>query len=177
MKPKVKPQKFITTIHSEISSYINWSISQARRWLREAAESKEGAICPCCGTFNKVYHRKIPVNTVKALFKLYQLNSREPRAYHSRDFTGSHSGGDFAKIASLGLLSKVKNNNIKKKESGYWNITEAGKEFCRGESLIQEKLVIYHNELTGTEGALKSIRDFWPEFDYSELSQEGGLSC
>jgi len=143
------------------------------RWLREAAESKEGAICPCCGSFNKVYHRKISLNTVKSLFKLYKLNSLEPKAYHSRDFTGSHSGGDFAKIAALGLLSKVKNNNEKKKDSGYWNITEEGKKFCRGESLIQEKLVIYHNELKGTEGGLKSIRDFWPEFDYRELMNGG----
>lgn len=143
------------------------------RWLREAAESKEGAICPCCGNFDKVYHRKIPLNTVKSLFRLYKLNSLEPKAYHSRDFTGSHSGGDFAKIAALGLLSKLKSNNEKKKDSGYWNITEEGKEFCRGESLIQEKLVIYHNELKGTEGDLKSIRDFWPEFDYRELMNGG----
>ena len=88
------------------------------RWLREAAESKEGAICPCCGTFNKVYHRKIPLNTVKSLFRLYKLNSREPKAYHSRDFTGSHSGGDFAKIAALGLLSKVKTITRRRKILG-----------------------------------------------------------
>lgn len=169
----MEPKKFITKIPTEVSYYINWSIRRASEWLEEAAESKEGAICPCCGTFNKVYHRKIPLNTVKSLFRLYKLNSREPKAYHSRDFTGSHSGGDFAKIAALGLLSKVKNNNEKKKDSGYWNITEEGKKFCRGESLIQEKLVIYHNQLKGTEGDLKSIRDFWPEFDYRDLMNGG----
>ena len=106
----MKPKEFITTIPSDITSYINWSISQARRWLREAAESR-----PEFDYSELMNHRKIPENTVKSLFKLHQLNSREPRAYHSREFTGSHSGGDFAKIAALGLFSKVKNNNTKKK--------------------------------------------------------------
>tara|TARA_R110002167_G_scaffold6763_1_gene31941 strand:+ start:8059 stop:8562 length:504 start_codon:yes stop_codon:yes gene_type:complete len=161
-----KPQQFN-------SSELFPLLDDARTWLPEAAESREGAICPCCFEFNKVYHRTIPVNTVKSLFKLHQLNSQEARAYHSREFTESHSGGDFAKIAALGLFSKVKNLSTKKKESGYWYITESGKEFCRGDSLIQEKLIIYHNQLIGTEGTFKSIRDFWPEFDYSELMING----
>ena len=145
------------------------TLADAREWLPAAAESTRGAICPCCLEFNKVYRRKIPFSTIKALFNLYQLNENMPGEYHSREFTGSHSGGDFAKIAALGLFQKVLNKDTQKKHSGYWLITDAGKRFCRGELSIQERLIIYHNELTGTSGEFKFISDFWPNFDYGEL--------
>jgi hypothetical protein len=145
------------------------TLDDAREWLPKAAESTEGAICPCCLEFNKVYRRKIPFSTIKALFNLYQLNENMAGEYHSREFTGSHSGGDFAKIAALGLFSKVRSKDSSKKHSGYWFITEEGKRFCRGDLSIRERLIIYHNELIATSGEFKFISDFWPNFDYGEL--------
>jgi hypothetical protein len=156
------------------SDYAHPFLTDARRWLPQAAASKEGAICPCCGEFNKVYHRKIPLSTIQSLFRLYKLNENMAGAYHSRDFTGSHSGGDFAKIAALGLFSKELNEDTQKNCSGYWYITEAGKQFCRGTLNIREKLVIYHNELIDTEGEFKLIHEFWSGFDYGEMMNDDG---
>tara|TARA_R110000803_G_scaffold177937_1_gene240352 strand:+ start:2482 stop:2985 length:504 start_codon:yes stop_codon:yes gene_type:complete len=151
------------------------TLDEAISWLPSASESKEGALCPCCLKFNKVYHRNISISTIKALFRLYRLNENMAGSYHSREFTASHSGGDFAKVASLGLFHKIRNEDTKKKHSGYWLITDSGKEFCRGKLQIQEKLVIYQNKLVGTEGEFKYISDFWPNFDYGEMMNNGSI--
>ena len=147
------------------------TLQQAKDWLAHSVEDPEGAICPCCERFDKVYSRKINNSSIRALASLHRYSRTGDAYHHYSDFVAKFQHGDFPKLQWLGLLERAPQDDKNKKTSGMYRITGRGRAFVRGEVAIPERVVLYHNVLVGTDGDQKYIKDFWPDFNYAELMQ------
>ena len=151
------------------------TLTAATDWLVENAEQPQGAICPCCGRFDKIYNRKVSQTMIRDLSGLYRYTKRHGEGfYHYKLFMpGTTRCGDFGKLALIGLLEQPVNTDAAKHTSGLWKITEKGKAFVESKLSIPERMIIYHGELIETAGISRGIRGFWPEFNYTELMTTG----
>ena len=136
-------------------------MDDARKWLWREVREPGGAICPCCQRFDKVYRRKIPAPAIRALIKLYQLG---PGAHPYDAFLGYSDGGEFARLAHLGLVRNV---------GSAYEILNRGKAFVEGRRSIPKSIVLYHNALLSVSVEERWIGDFYPLFDYHELMNTG----
>ncbi len=145
-------------------------LGEAQEWHARAVLEPEGAICPCCGRFDKVYHRKINAAAIRNICALYRHTLREgPGYYHYKEFMSGFAGWDVTKFMHLGLVERASNDDKTKQTSGRYAITEAGMAFVRGQIQIPDRLTFYHNELIETSDELKTIDELWPDFNYAEL--------
>lgn len=149
------------------------TIEEARDWLQRAASTSEGAVCPCCDRFDKVYKRKINKASVGDLLALYRLSMQKGlRLWHySKFMPGTIRHGDFAKFRHLDMIERGDPEDTKKKTSGCYRITAVGMRFCRGEIAIPERIVLYHDQLLGMEGERRKVTDLFPDFNYRDLMQ------
>ena len=147
------------------------TLAEAKEWLLDAAAEKEGAICPCCGRFDKIYNRKINLASVKVLARLYWVSKRNGGGYyHYSDFINGQTGRDFgAYFVPLGLVERAEKTDDSKRTSGMYRITEAGNAFVEGRIKIPERVILHHNKPLGVSQEQSYIYDFWPEFNYREL--------
>jgi hypothetical protein len=147
------------------------NIEDARSWLQRAANTNEGATCPCCDRFDKVYRRRINKAAVADLISLYKVSKRHGfKVYHYSTFMpGTIRHGDFAKFRHLDMIDRPDPASTKKKTSGCYRITKQGAMFCEGKVAIPERIVLYHDELIAVEGDRRLVTDLFPNFDFTEL--------
>ena len=151
-------------MNSEMESDLFTTLDQAKAWLQ--VEAVDGAICPCCQRFDKVYRRKVSKSMVQRLCDLY----RHPGWHEHLDFVQHPTlGRDYTLFRFIDLLEMAEPDSLAKKTSGTYRILEKGKLFCEGELPIPEALIIYHNELIGVSPETKMVHEIWPDFNYSEL--------
>ena len=146
------------------------TLDESKGWLQENVD--DGAICPCCHRLDKVYNRKVSISMVSRVFDLYRYATTHGAAgWHShRSFVSDQTvGRDFPLLRFIGLLDMEDSRDKSKKTSGSYRINLKGVQFCRGDLMIPERLIIYHNELIGVSTEEKHIQDFWPNFNYQEL--------
>jgi len=156
-------------MNSEMESDLFTTLDQAKAWLQ--VEAVDGAICPCCQRFDKVYRRKVCKSALSNLTQLYSLSvQRGFDFYHYTEFfAGKVFPGDMARLSFIGLVERADADDDNKKSSGMYKITPKGGSFVLGYSSIPELLIFYHNELIGVSPETKTIGQFWPDFNYSEL--------
>lgn len=86
---------------------------------------------------------------------------------------GVKGGGDLGKLVHWGLVEpKPRDQNPKKRSSGYWRPTRRGVAFARGQSYEPRAVYLYHNELVPPPKAEPpiTIRDVLPDgFDYEAI--------
>jgi len=154
------------------------SLSEAREWLQKANKTGPGALCPCCNQFDKIYNRPINISCVKVLANLYRYTRiHGPAYYHYTKFQVSRVGWEFACFFRLlELVERAQNTETMKKTSGMYAITQDGMAFVENKIAIPERLLLYHDQLVGTLGQEKFIRQFWPTFDYEKLMQDGSVN-
>lgn len=157
---------------------LEQTISQAKAAFFEKAR-REGAKCPCCGCFGKVYKRKIHSGMAAILVLLYRFQSRGythvltlVNATTSPAVAAAIGGGDFAKLRYWGLIEeelKVGTRG-KKKGSGLWRITGLGARFVEGGNTVSRYAWVYNNGFLGFHGEQISIYDaLGDKFSYGEL--------
>lgn len=150
------------------------TLRQARDWA--AAKANEGARCPCCTRFVKIYKRKITSSMAYALIILYRHDCRYPGNWVelSTFFAGLPNLDPRTAIAvrsnstALGLWGLIEENPA---NSEHYRITDLGRKFV-GEAITVPKYVYnYDNrplapvsvEQVDIRGALAD------KFDYEEL--------
>jgi len=145
------------------------TLSEAQRWLEQARETPEGALCPCCDKFDKVYNRRLTISGIRSLVALYRYSRRHgPGPHHWRDFV-RHTQGEFTRLKHIGLIDTGSRIPPHKKTSGCWAITEIGRAFVEQRMAIPERMLLRSDELLGTTGPDHYIDHYWPGFDYREL--------
>jgi len=145
------------------------TLQKARYDLKQGWKTPHGAICSCCGQNVKLYPRSISGHQAKMLCKLYRLCDGNSR-YHHRSLITKDNSGDLAKMAFWGLIEEGVNEDVKKKNSGNWRITERGRLFARGEIRIPRTVFIFNKLKREESSNVVSIHDVWKErFDYREL--------
>jgi len=145
-------------------------------WFKNI-EKTEPTSCPHCHQPTNVYRRPISAIVARTLIKLYYLDQRDPEKpwHHIKELYRDR--GDWAKLKFFGLIEEAANDNVKKKTSGLWKITEAGRNFVLGKiHLPKYALVRWNSELIGFAGNAVTIRicvEAKNQFSYDKLMNEG----
>lgn len=145
------------------------TLEQARQWLRDQVE--DGAVCPCCSQFAKVYRRKITGSIAAVLIAMYRLHRAGQEWVYMPDL---RSRGQDEVIARHWFLIE-KDEELQREDgstrTGWWRLTATGTRFVRGELLIPKYARVYNGRRLGYDDTeLVSIRDcLGTRFNYDEL--------
>jgi hypothetical protein len=154
------------------------TLEEAKRWLRE--RFSEGADCPCCNQFVKLYKRKLNGSMSLALIYIYKYFESNPAeqwlhvpSYLSRIISGATvRGGDWSKLRYWGLIEDQKGTRDDGSERvGNYRITEEGKKFVQGLTRVPRHVFLYNQEpVKRRDEETTSIQESLGEdFNYNEL--------
>lgn len=152
--------------------YMLPTLAAAQEWLSTAIDSPDGAICPCCARFDKVYGRLIHLSIIKNLVSLYRHahRCRQPWHHYAEWMSKGAYNPDVAILRHIGVINRAPIDwHPSKKSSGMYALTQRGREFVEGNARLPERLHLYHDELLYVSGDEKTISELWPEFNYHEL--------
>jgi hypothetical protein len=142
------------------------TLGDARAALRELVY--EGACCPCCTQFAKVYPRTIHSTMARELIRCYRAAGTD--WFHVPTVIG-HNGGDLLKTRYWALMEEEK--DIRRDDggrAGYWRITPIGEAFIRRELLVPKRAWVYDNRRIKLDGPDVSVVDcLGKKFNYNEL--------
>lgn len=151
-----------------MNPYDDWSLEDAKAWLRERLN--DGATCPCCQQRAQIYRRKINSGMARALLEQWRVARQD--VVHTRglwkDYT--HEGGQ---LAWWGLIEQDPMRRDDGGKSGWWRITDDGRRFIHNRLLVPKYARIYDSRLMGFDHTKQvSIIDaLGTRFDYHELMQ------
>jgi hypothetical protein len=149
------------------------TIKEAKAYLR--ANFEKGIDCPCCRQFVKLYKRKLNSGMAVTLLRIYNESKGDEEKWipvkeflRINKYKNSH---DWTLLKHWGLLEEkehIENNTTK--SSGYWKITEKGKEFVMNKISVPNKVHIYNNIVLGfSEDKTTIIESLGKHFNYKEL--------
>lgn len=141
-------------------------LGEARAWLREQVRH-DGAKCPVCRQFAKVYRRSINSAMARGLIVCWRAARQEP--FHLPTVIG-HLAGDHAKLRYWGLLDEENREREDGGRAGWYRITDDGLAFVQGVGTVPKYALIYDSQLLGLDGPDVTIRDaLGARFDLREL--------
>lgn len=142
------------------------TLGEARALLRDLVD--EGAECPCCRQFAKVYKRKIHSRMARDLIQFY-------RAHwggwgHSTETLGA-TAPDFVKLAYWGLVEAMPGEREDgSSRVGLWRVTPKGVNFLFARITVPKYARIYDGRCLGFTGDPVMIGDaLGKKFRYDEL--------
>ena len=124
------------------------TLNEAKTELRK--NWKEGAECPCCTQFVKLYRRTITSSMAAWLIEFFHADlDGDPEGWikvSARDWKYM-KGGDYAKLRHWGLIEAHPDNQEAgapdRKSAGYWRITMHGRDFVRGRCAVRQHVHIF----------------------------------
>ena len=141
------------------------TIEDARAYL--AKNAMEGARCPCCNQMVKLYRRPLTRNMAKVLLEFYRGARHGDGWLHIRRdvFRGHAADGEHAKLRYWGLLEE------RQERSGYWRITERGKQFVEGQILMPRVALVLNGQVLALDRSKQvSFYDvLGKHFDFKEV--------
>lgn len=143
------------------------TLHEARALLRELVD--DGAECPCCRQFAKVYKRKLNAGMSASLIALYRAAGRTVGTFvHGPSVTTNH---EYAQLSWWGLIEEEKVRRPDGGRSGWWCVTPKGEAFLHGEILYGSSHArVYDGRVLGFTGKNITIRDtLGDRFNYDEL--------
>lgn len=150
------------------------TLTRAREILR--ADLEEGAKCPCCTQFAKVYRRRIGSASAMALVLLHR--DAGTAWVHLPTFLKERQGnahtGDVAKARYWGLVEPVDaTRDDGSYRVGTWRLTEQGVRFAAGRLRVPKYARIYDGRLLGLDAEeWVDIKEcLGHKFDYRELME------
>lgn len=158
------------------------TLAQARAWL--AARVSDGASCPCCERFNKLYTRKLKPQMVHALATIYMLALRQGNQQDG--WVGVGRGHDtdpklalalhhaeYGKLVHFGLLvPAAKGVGDRRNRSGFWRPTLLGIRFLRGKANCLTYVKLLHNRQVDQSEEEGSARALLGDAPYAELMKK-----
>lgn len=142
------------------------TLGEAREWLRERVD--DGAECPCCEQYAKVYRRKLTSSIARVLISMWR-NNRNGWVY----LPAIRSAGQDEVIARFWYLIE-RDDTVREdgsKRTGWWRLTDLGVGFIHNEVKLPKYARIYNNRLLNLDPTeTVSIVDvLGAKFDYGEL--------
>lgn len=167
MTPEQELEVFLKT-HPQCR---NLTLDNARKWISQ--QSVDGAKCPCCSQFVKVYWRSINARQAVALIRLYK--HVQPGTFAHVDAFGDPSN-EISKLRYWGLIEEQPNiSDPDKKRTGFWRMTPHGVKFVQHKVLIPKYAVLYLGEFKHLAEPLVSIHQvLGKKFSYHELMNTKG---
>lgn len=147
---------------------MNILLEEAKQELQENLH--EGTECPCCGQFAKLYKRKFNSTMARCLIKLYGMEDKFHHVSQIIEGISPTGSGDFSKLRYWGAIEEMPNDNRTKKTSGYWRITEAGRDIVQNPlKKLEGYALVYNSEALKMEGETTLVDALGEKFDYQEL--------
>jgi hypothetical protein len=148
------------------------TLEEAGEWL--LANMDDGADCPCCGQFCKVYRRAFNAAMARGLIWLVEKSPAGEWVDVPLEAPGWLTRSrELPKARYWGLIEEKPNVDPAKRCSGVWRPTDSGRGFVYEELCIPSHVYLFDNAVSAFEKDKKvSIRQaLGSEFDYSELMQ------
>jgi hypothetical protein len=130
------------------------TIAEAKQYLRDNWE--KGCECPACGQRVQRYDYKLFATSAYALVLLYRLDKQRPNEkwFHVSEYAEANEGKirapHFAELRFWNLIEKRPyNDDPKKKSSGYWCITDRGRQFAERKLKVQSRILVFNNKFQG----------------------------
>jgi hypothetical protein len=145
------------------------TLGEAKDWLRERVDN--GAACPCCTQFAKVYTRKINSSQARALVLQYAKYRRGWAHLPAlRMLQGAQHSNEEPKLRYWGLLEEESDLRPDGGRAGWWRVTRRAEMFVHEEIKVQKYARIYDGRCLGLKGELIGIKDaLGSRFDLGEL--------
>ena len=162
-----------------------YSLREAKIWLEERVNA-EGAICPCCNQFAKIYKRTINSSMAYALILIERQFAKgqdlEPEGWlHVPTFLTrvkagvAGRGGDWAKLVYWGILEKrVALRDDGSARVGHYKLPPLGVEFVHGKTSVPKFAHVYNGKalkLSGKDIFIQEALSKSNKFNYNELMQ------
>lgn len=131
-----------------------------------------GGHCPVCARWGSIYKRGINRTMARSLI---WLNAQEGDAEGWIDVpsTGPKDVLRTNQLSTLkwwGLIQRKPNNDPKKKCSGIWRVTDAGKEFISNATRVPKYVFTYNDDVMFVSDETVSLGDcFLDDFDYRQV--------
>lgn len=141
-------------------------LGDAKQWLRERVE--DGAECPCCTQFAKVYRRKINSGMARALISQWCAAGQD--LVHTKALWLPFSK-EAAQLQWWGLIAQDETPRDDGGQSGWWRITDLGAGFVRRRVEVPKYAHVYDGRLLRLDTSQTvSITDcLGTRFNYEEL--------
>ncbi len=141
------------------------TLAEAQDWLRERID--EGAACPCCTQFAKVYRRKINSGQARSLIRMWRRCGTD--WCHVPTEIGARSREE-GKLAYWDILEEETERRDDGGRAGWWRITDLGSRFVLDQIRLPKYARIYDGRCLGLIGEPQGIRDaLGTKFDYRGL--------
>ncbi len=145
------------------------TLAEAQQWLRDNID--QGARCPCCTQFAKVYKRKINSSMAADLIAMYRAFGMDwgylPDLRKQASLKGNR---EESKLRYWGLVEEETDRRPDGGRPGVWRVTDTGAQWIIGRLVVPEYARIYDGRLLGLTGASVTIFHALGErFDYDEL--------
>ena len=149
--------------------------------FQQKLKDGNGAHCPTCGRYAKIYRRRIHSNMARQLIALYSLTQPERffegklviRYAHTRQVRDKCGYSDFTLAKHWGLVQARPNEDDPSvKDTGLWTLTGQGLGFVLGTSTIPKYAYLFDDRLVGFSDDVVSIRDaLGKKFNYQEIME------
>lgn len=153
------------------------TLEEAKEWLRQRV--REGANCPCCFQYAKIYRRVMPSSAVYLLIRSYRLFGTKWYSVPDElapalepDHRGKLNGGDYAKLVYWGILQEGKGSRDDgSPRTGWFRVTEEGEQFVLGKTRLPSHVFIYDGEKLNLDDreTLDVKEALQGRFSYAEL--------
>ena len=151
------------------------TLEEAKAWLR--ARFEDGAECPCCTQFVKLYKRKLNSSMARGLIVLYHHQVRVgpnewvhiPSLFREKKVCSSNDG------ALLRFWDVIERQGGEREDGsdriGYYRITDLGRAFVEDRVRVPKYVYLYNQEPIGRKDPTTiSIQEsLGSRFSYSEL--------
>ena len=135
----------------------------------------EGAHCPVCSRWGKIYARSINKTMAYSLIWLCGATSDEhgwvdvPNSNNMRVIRSNQ----LPTLRWWGLVERRPSNDESKKHSGFWRVTEKGRDFAYGRIAVPQKVFTYDAEVvTHSDQYTRIWECFKTKFDYQEVMNQ-----
>lgn len=143
-------------------------LGEARDWLRNRID--EGASCPCCQQYARVYRRKITSRQAHGFILVWRAAGIDwvhiPTVHPA--FTGD--GGKLSMLRYWGLLEEADDKRDDGGRAGWWRITSRGRLYLDDQLRVPKYARTYDGRCLSLVGEPVGIRDaLGTRFRYDEL--------
>ena len=145
--------------------------AEVQERLRKQVFQPGGAVCPTCKQHAQVYRRTINSGMARSLIQLYRLDQGVADAFIHVPTALDARSREEGKLAYWGLLEEENTVRPDGGRSGFWRITDKGRRFALGLSVVPKYALIYDGRLLGLDYSEQiSIHDALKRrFAYNDL--------
>jgi len=161
------------------------TLEEVQQQFFEALLTGKHTTCSNCTRRVKMYRRKLNPGMASVLLWVYRatpvLTTDEGWIHISNallEMKMNAVAKEYSKLRFWGLLEEMpkQERDRTKRGTGYWRITERGRQFCEGKLKVAQRIYIFDNRLFGRSKETVSCREALDDrFDWNEL-MNGDLS-